>query len=146
MKYRDIALVETIYKLCSSVINHCMCHNVGWHNGIHRFREGQGCTTTIMEAKHLAEKVKSNGKILYEAFLDLTKAYDAVDQERLFILLHDYGLRSRCQAGLQGTWMDSVLVPKKGGWYGKPVPTRRGVRQGNVISPTLFNILVNAIL
>ena len=99
-----------------------------------------------MEAKLLAEEAKSEGKILYQVFLNLTKAYDTVNWERLFILLQHYGLRPRCRAALQGTWMDSVLVPKMGGWYGKPVPTRRGVRQGDVISPTLFNILVDAIL
>ena len=50
-KYHGITLLKTIYKLCSSVINHRMCHNVGWHDGIHRFCEGQGCMTAIMEAK-----------------------------------------------------------------------------------------------
>ena len=93
-----------------------------------------------------SRKSEERRKILYQVVLDLTKAYDTVDQERLFILLQDYGLRPRCQGVLQGTWMDSVLVPKKGGWYGKPVPTGHGVRQGDVISPTLLNILVNAIL
>ena len=135
-----------IYKLCSLVINRRMCHNVGWHDGVHVFREGRGCTAAIMESKLLAEKAKSAGKILYQVFLDLSKAYDTVDWDRLFILLQDYGLGPPCRAVLQGTWMDCVLVPKKGGQYGKPVPTGHGVRQGDVISPMLFNILVDAIL
>ena len=50
-KYCGIALLETIYKLCSSIINCRMCHNVGWHNGVHGFHEGRGCMTAIIEAQ-----------------------------------------------------------------------------------------------
>ena len=40
-KYRGIALLEVLYKLCSSIINRCICSNVGWHDGVHGFCEGQ---------------------------------------------------------------------------------------------------------
>ena len=89
---RRITQLETIYKLCSSIINQQMCHNVGWHDGVHGFHEGWGCMTSVIEMKLLAEKEKSEGKILYQIFLDLTKAYNTVNQECLFILLQDYTL------------------------------------------------------
>ena len=109
-------------------------------------RRGRGCTTAIIEAKFLAEKARSEGKLLFQVFLDLTKAYDMVDRERLFLLLEDYGMGPRCHAVLQATWTDSVLVPKNGGRYGHVVVTSRGVLQGDIISPTVFDIIVDAIL
>ena len=145
-KYRGIALLETLYKLCSSVINRRICANVGWDDGVHGFREGRSCTSAIVENKLLAEKIRSEGTVLYEIFLDLTKAYDTVDRERLFLLLSDYGVGPKCLAVLRTTWTGGLLVPKKGGRYGNPLNTGRGVRQGDIISPTLFNIIVDAVL
>ena len=43
-------------------------------------------------------------------------------------------------------WMIASMVPKKCGQFGNPVPTTRGVRQGDIISPTLFNITIDAVL
>ena len=86
------------------------------------------------------------GEGLIQVFLDLTKAYDTVDRERLFLLLKDCGMGPRCLTVLQATWEGSLLVPKKGGRYGNHIYTSRGVRQGDIISPTLFNIIVDAIL
>ena len=145
-KYRGIALLEALYKLCSSVINWRIVWNADWHDGVHGFCRRRGCTMAIIEAKFLAQKAQSEGKLLYQVFLDLTKAYNTVARDCLFLLLEDYGLGPRWRAVLQATWTDSVLVPKKGGRYGQMIFTSRGVRQGDIISPTLFNIIIDAIL
>ena len=71
-KYRGIALLEALYKLCSCIINRRICNNVGWHDGVHGFREGQSCGTAIIEAKLLAEKTWCEGQVLYQVFLDPT--------------------------------------------------------------------------
>ena len=62
------------------------------------------------------------------------------------IKVDDYGMGQRCLTVLQATWEGSLLVPKKGGHYGNHIQTSRGVQQGDIISPTLFNIIVDAIL
>ena len=138
--------MEALYKLCSSVINRRIVWNADWHDGVHGFRRRRGCTMAIIKAKFLAEKARSEGKLLYQVFLDLTKAYNTVARDCLFLLLEDYGLGPRWRAVLQATWTDSVLVPKKGGRYGQMIFTSRGVCQGDIISPTLFNIIIDAIL
>ena len=39
-----------------------------------------------------------------------------------------------------------MLMPKKGGWFGAPIEMGWGVRQGDIVSPTLLNIIVDATL
>jgi Reverse transcriptase (RNA-dependent DNA polymerase) len=38
------------------------------------------------------------------------------------------------------------MIPKQAGFYGKPFRAKRGVRQGDIISPTIFNIIVDAVI
>ena len=38
------------------------------------------------------------------------------------------------------------MVTKGGKYYGQPFSTRRGVTQGDLVSPTLFNIIVDAVV
>jgi Reverse transcriptase (RNA-dependent DNA polymerase) len=43
-------------------------------------------------------------------------------------------------------WEGAIVAPRAGGVYGPQVPISAGVRQGDVISPMLFNLVVDAIL
>ena len=39
-----------------------------------------------------------------------------------------------------------MVVPKAGRFYGRTFRTERGVTQGDPVSPTIFNILVDAVV
>jgi Reverse transcriptase (RNA-dependent DNA polymerase) len=41
--------------------------------------------------------------------------------------------------------MDS-MIRKQAGFYGKPFAASRGVRQGDIISPMIFNIVTDAVI
>ena len=72
-KYRGIALLEVLHKLCSSMINCRLNKNIGWHEGVHRFRMGKGCTMASIETKLPSEKARLAGTVLFHDFLDLSK-------------------------------------------------------------------------
>ena len=68
MRFQCVALLETIYKLCSSVINHHMNKNIGWRKGMHGFQMGHSYTTAIIKAKLVAEQAKCEGKVRFQIF------------------------------------------------------------------------------
>ena len=43
-------------------------------------------------------------------------------------------------------WDDDTIIPKQQKFYGEPFRAERGVRQGDIISPTIFNIVIDAIV
>ena len=47
---------------------------------------------------------------------------------------------------IQTVWDDDCCVPKAGGFYGKPFSVGRGVRQGDGLSPIIFNIVEDAVI
>ena len=49
--YTGIGLVETIWKVCTSIINNRIQSSIVLHDSLHGFIQGRGTGTAIMEAK-----------------------------------------------------------------------------------------------
>jgi hypothetical protein len=92
------------------------------------------------------QKAACTNTTLYQVFLDLTKAYDTVDRDRILEVLEQYGVGPNIICLLRRYWSNNTLVPKQSGFFGEPFAAERGVTQGDVISPTIFNIIVDAVL
>jgi len=43
-------------------------------------------------------------------------------------------------------WDGDTMVPRQSGYFGKVFKASRGVRQGDIMSPVIFNIMVDAVL
>ena len=116
------------------------------HDSLHGFREKRGCGTGIMEAKLTQQLATVEQCPLYGIFLDLRKAYDAMDRSRCLLILKDCGVGFKTLRLIQRFWDGSVLVCKATGCYGEPFKARRGVTQGGPVSPTIFNLMVDAVI
>jgi hypothetical protein len=84
---------------------------------------------------------------LYQIYIDLKKAYDALDRERALDILAAYGVRPKMLA-LQKhfLWDTAQLVCRAGGNYGEPFSAKRGITQGGPLSSLIFNVCVNAVV
>ena len=78
-------------------------------------------------------------------FLDLTKAYDALDRSRSLEILEGYEVGPRARWLLQAYWGKSTMVTRVGGYYGTGFKGATGVTQGDPLSPTIFNVVVDAV-
>ena len=117
---------------------------VALHDAFHGFRERRGCSTGIMEAKLLQQLASIEQCPLYGIFLDLRKAYDAMDRSRCLLILKDCGIGFKTLRLIQRFWDKGILIWKASGCYGEPFKARRGVTQGGLVSPTIFNLMVDA--
>ena len=79
-------------------------------------------------------------------FLDLHKAYDVLDRSRCLEILEGYGIGSWDRKLLQTYWHRLTMVARVGGYYGTAFRGERGVTQGDPLSPTIFNVVVNAVV
>ena len=119
---------------------------IQFHSGIHSFRHKRGTGTCILEAKLDMQLASYLCQPLYQIYLDLTKAYDTLDCMRTLSLLKAYGLGPNTRSLIQSVWEWELLVPKSIDCFGNSFHAHWGVRQGDVISPVIFNIVVDAII
>ena len=76
-------------------------------------------------------------------FLYLHKAYDALDRSRCLEILEGYGVGPQFRILLQTYWRRLTTVTRASGYYGTAFQGKIWVTQGNLMSPTIFNMVVD---
>ncbi len=71
------------------------------------FRKGRGCVDKIFAMKRLVERYLGKDKKLYDAFMDLEKAYDRVDREALWSVLRIYGVGGQLVKGIHAFYKEA---------------------------------------
>jgi hypothetical protein len=114
-----------------------------FHDLLHGCRNKRGTGTAGIEVK-LAQQL-AHLEHFYGVFLDVKKAFGAMDREQCILILEGYGVGPRMIRLIRNFWCNAVLVCKASGNYGVPFQAGRGVTQGGPLSAKLFNILVTVV-
>lgn len=143
--YRGIGLLEPIWKVVEMIMDRRL-NIVKFHDCLHGFVKKRGCNTAGLEAKLAQQLAYIRQDPLYGIFIDLRKAYDAMDRERCVEILIGYGVGPNMLRLIIYFWENAELVCRAMGRYGAPFKADRGVTQGGPLSPKIFNIMVDAIV
>ena len=79
-------------------------------------------------------------------FLDIHKAYDALDRYRCLDILEGYGVVPQSRRLLQTYWRWLTMLSRAGGYYRTAFQGVRGVTQGDPLSSTIFNVVADAVV
>jgi hypothetical protein len=102
--------------------------------------------TAIIEAKLAQQLSYLEMQPFYGVFLDLRKAFNAMDREQYIMILEGYRAGPRLHQLIRGFWCNAIMVCRTVGNYGMAFKAGRGVTQGGSLSTKLFNILVDAVV
>jgi hypothetical protein len=140
--YRGIGLLNPIWKVVEKV-------QVFWfsalqlHDCLHSGFPQRGTGTAIMEAKTQQQLAWAEQELLYQIYLDLRKAYDALDRGRCLEILACYKVDPNLLCLQEQFWNNAKMVCCAGGNYGEPFGAYRGVTQGGPLSSLMFNVCVD---
>ncbi|KAG1438913.1 hypothetical protein G6F56_012474 [Rhizopus delemar] len=98
------------------------------------------CTRLIMD---IAQKYKIPGIGL---MLDQEKAYDRVHPTYLRLCLQHFGLSQRLTDCITSLFFNTSLCVNVNGFISTPFDQGRGLRQGDPLSPLLFNLVLEPLL
>ena len=86
-EYWGISFVEVMWKVMAAISNWGLTASITFHDFLHGFRAGRGTVTATLEAKLLWQLAALGEDVMYVIFLDLHKAYDALDRYRYLEIL-----------------------------------------------------------
>ena len=84
---------------------------------LHGFWVGRGTATDTLKSKLLQQLAAMEEEFLFVIFLDLTKAYEALDRSRCLDILEGYGVGPSARRLLTTYWCRLTMVARAGGYY-----------------------------
>ena len=145
--YRGITLLSCIGKLFTSLINKRLTDFLESTGSIGPeqagFRKGHSTTDHAFALHMLIELYKQKGKRIYAAFVDYRKAFDYVDRSALWSKLLKEGINGHVLRVIMNIYAKAKSCVKSSGKISRSFPNTIGVRQGENLSPLLFDIFLN---
>ena len=110
------------------------------------FRKGRGARDQFSNIRWIIKKAREFQKNIYFCFIDYTKAFDCVDRNRLWKILKKMGIPDH----LNCSWEICMQVKKQQWELDREQQTGfkigKGVHQGCILSPCLFNLYAEFIV
>ena len=104
------------------------------------FRKERSTIDMIFTARQLQEMSREQHQNLYMVFIDIKKAYDTVNREMLWNIMHKFGCPDKFISIVRAFHDGMKASVSVGGNETAPFNVELGVKQGCVIAPILFNI------
>ena len=139
--------MESLLKVEESIIYTRLKASVRPLDVLHDFRAGRGTGTEILELNMVQELAIVEQDTLLLVFLDLWNAYNTVDRGLPPEMLEEDGTGPQMCRLLEVFWDQKEAVTCQNRYHGLNFRANRGINQGGIISPTLFNLIVeNAVM
>ena len=109
-------------------------------------RKGRGTRDQIANIRWIMEKAREFQKNIYFCFIDYAKAFGCVDHNKLWKILKEMGLPGHLTCFLRNLYAGQEATVKTGHGTTDWFQTGKGVCQGCILSPCLFNLYAEYIM
>ena len=111
-----------------------------------RFRRNRSCADQIASLRIIVEQSLEWNSPLYINFIDYEKAFDSVDRGTIWKLLRHYGVPKKIISLIWCTFQDMSCKIAHAGQLSESFEVKTGVRQGCLLSPFLFLLVIDWIM
>jgi len=110
------------------------------------FRKGRGTKDQIANICWIIEKAREFQKNIYFCFIDYAEAFDCVDHNKLWKVLQEMGLPDHLTCLLRNLYAGQETTLRTGHGTTDWFQIGKGVPQGCILSPCLFNLYAEYIM
>ena len=143
--YRPLSILTVISKLYENVLNTQMVNHfyVLFNELLAAFRKSYSCQTLLIKFIEDLKSALDKGHKIGTVYMDLSKAFDCLPHGLLIAKLHTYGLsEAACETMLdylKGRKQRVKISNHRSSWK----ELNKGVPQGSILGPFLFNVFIN---
>ena len=139
--YRPISLLSHVYKLFSRVVTNRLARRLDEFQPPEQagFRSGYGTIDHIHTVRQIIQKSEEYNRPLCLAFVDYEKAFDSIETWAVLESLQRCQVDWRYIQVLRCIYDHATMTVQTQNQQTKHIQLRRGVRQGDVISPEIVN-------
>jgi sorting nexin-29 len=139
--HRGISLLSTAYKILSNILLARLTPYVNEIIGDHQcdFHRNRSTTDQIFYIRQLLEKKWQYNGTVHQLFIDFRKAYDSVHREVLYIILLEFGVSTKLAKLIKMSLNETYSKVRIGKLLSDKFPILHGLKQGDALSPLLFN-------
>lgn len=109
------------------------------------FREGRSCIDQINTLRIIIEQSVELRSPLYLLFVDYEKAFDSVNRECIWAELRNIGVPDKIISLIRKSYEAFECKVLHEGKLSEPFKTQSGVRQGCLLSPLIFLVVMDAV-
>jgi hypothetical protein len=135
---RPISLTVLFRRIFEKLILNRITSSLQLNCGQGGFRNGFSCITQVL----LTEQARANGQNI-RVFLDLKCAYDSVPTDKMLAKLSKKGVDDYLVSLVESLLSDCSTVIAVNGCLTEPVLLEKGLFQGSLLSPILFDVFID---
>ena len=110
------------------------------------FRKGRGTRDQTANIRWIIEKARKFQKNIYFCFTDYAKAFDCVDHNKLWKILKEMGIPDHLTCLLRNLYAGQEATVRTGHGTTDWLQIGKGIPQGCILSPCLFNLYAEYIM
>ena len=140
--FRPISVGSFIRRLFSKILDARIKAVIPFHKAQRGFKHEEGCAIQTHMLRAIVNNRVSNLRPLNYAFLDVKKAFDSIDHSVLSRVFRANRLPLSLSQLLCNVYHGNSTQISG---IGLPIPIQRGVLQGDPLSPTVFNMVLEVV-
>jgi hypothetical protein len=139
--YQGISLLSTAYKILSNILLARLTPYVNEIIGDHQcaFRRNKSIMDQIFYIRQILEKKWEYNGTVHQLFIDFKKAYDSIKREVLYNILVEFGVPKKLVRLIKMCLNETYSKVGVGKLLSDKFPIQNGLKQGDALSPLLFN-------
>ena len=143
-----VALIWHSSKVMLKILQASLQQYVNWELPDVRagFRKGRGTRDQIANIRWIIEKARKFQKNIYFYFIDYAKTFDYVDHNKLWKILQEMEIPDHLTCLLRNLYAGQEATFRTGHGTADWFQVEKGVHQGCILSPCLFNLYASCLM